>query len=114
MENTQTETVPAVDEKTEFGAWLSVNETMPRRNLKVLILGSYVNGKRYRAIGKWTDGKSWDATYWDDCPEEWWDEDGNQALVPEGWWEYSVELEEIARLENVTHWMSLPEIPNAD
>lgn len=56
---------------------------------------------------------SLDAEMWDDPPEDWWDEDGGMCVNPEdGWWELPVEIEQIAELKNVTHWMPLPSVPN--
>ena len=97
-----------------FGIWIPASERMPKRGQKVIACGHWSNGNQYRTMARWTDGKSWDASLWDEFPEEWWDEDEDHAWVSAGWWENSVEIESVNPLENVTHWMPLPSLPNAN
>lgn len=95
-------------------AWIPITEQMPKPTLKVMVCGHYNNGNRWRALARWMPAGSIDATMWDDQPEDWWDEDGNNCTNPTaGWWEESIELEVMAQLENVTHWMPHPSLPNA-
>ena len=65
-------------------------------------------------IAKWQPAKTIDGQFWDDYPEEWEDDDGDTITNPTDLWvEYPLEIEQCGFVENVTHWMPLPFLPNA-
>lgn len=96
-----------------FGKWTPIGEQMPKAGKKVLVCGHYENGNRWRTIAEWWPAGTMSAEHWDDPPEEWWDENGNNCLCPhDAWWESQVEAETMWQLSNVTHWQPLPSFPN--
>ena len=93
-------------------AWQNASDCKPKTGCKVLVCGHWDNGKRWRTMAAWYPAGTLDATMWDDPPEDWWDEQENTATNPEdGWMEMPIEGEQMYGLENVTHWMPLPEMP---
>ena len=95
--------------------WIDANAQKPTTGKKVIVCGHYSNGNRWRALAKWQPAGTIDAELWDETPDDWWDEDGNVCTNPHDvWFEESVELETTGFLENVTHWMPLPDMPNAE
>jgi hypothetical protein len=96
-------------------AWTPITEKMPQVGRKVLVCGHYRNGNRWIACARWQPAKTIDAEMWDECPDDWEDEDGDTITNPHDLWlEESVELETTGFLENVTHWMEKPDLPNDD
>jgi len=94
--------------------WISVSDRMPANGRKVLVVGHWDNGNRWRTIAEWWPAGTLDASNWDDPPDEWWDENGGDCRCPEAaWWESQVEAETMWQLSNVTHWMPIPCLPNA-
>ena len=116
MENAQTETSAACGQSRStvvLGAWIPVSEQLPKGGHPVLVacgkkvLRAAHAGKFELAEENWgwfNDGEgsdyneATDMTYW-----------------PEGWYEWN-EWEEIhwALETPPTHWMPLPEAPNAE
>ena len=106
---------PDCAESTGSGYWTPVCESMPKTGKKVLVCGHWNNGNRWRTIAEWWPAGTLDASNWDDPPEEWWDEDGNECRCPDdGWWESQVEAETMWGLSNITHWQPLPSFPNTE
>jgi hypothetical protein len=98
---------------TLFGIWVDADKQKPEVGKKVIVCGHYSNGNRWQTIATWQPAGTIDAEMWDDTPDDWWDEDGNVCTNPHDvWFEQSVELETTGFLENVTHWMPLPDMPN--
>ena len=109
--------------KEKNARWISVEDRMPENEQKVLVCVE----RRYTHQGKTTkyrfvenafhtDGKTYseDSNYtWSDCCVDMdYDEEKDDYIVPEGWWE-SVEYveESCAIYDFVTHWMPLPKLP---
>jgi hypothetical protein len=103
-------------ENTDIAAaslWIPVTEQMPKVGCKVLVCGHYSNGNRWRALAKWQPAGTMGAELWDEAPDDWWDEDGNVYTNPTDLWvEYPLVIEQCGFLDNVTHWMPLPDMPN--
>ena len=106
--------------------WISVEERLPKNEETVLAVTkrSYFtrNGKREKLTVHavfHTDGKTFseDSKYnFDeesvDLP---YDEDNDEYIVPEGWWESTYFTEEFAAVdEEVLYWMPLPEPPEEE
>ena len=99
--------------------WISVEERLPKNEKPVLIAtkwslmgmhgmavscGFYTNGKTFTGNSdyNWNDG---------DC-DLIYDEEEDEYIVPEGWWESVRYTEQFSAVdEPVTHWMPLPEPP---
>lgn len=99
--------------------WISVEERLPKNEEPVLIAtkwslmgmhgaavscGFYTNGKTFTGNSdyNWNDGNV-DLGY---------DEEEDEYIVPEGWWESIRYTEQFSAVdEPVTHWMPLPEGP---
>jgi hypothetical protein len=93
--------------------WIAVEDTMPPVGKKVIVAGYWSNGNRWRAMASWQPKGTLDANMWDEVPEDWEDDETKGATNPyDLWLEESVELETYGFLENVTHWMPLPSLPN--
>lgn len=97
-----------------FGIWIEVEKEKPKPGRKVLVCGKNEGARSpYRALATWQPKGTLDAEMWDEPPEDWWDETDSVCANPnDGWWEEPVEIEQIAELNNVTHWMPLPGMPN--
>lgn len=109
----QTETRESGSLQRPGSAWEDASVCKPKSGRKVIVCGHWGNGHRWRTIAAWYPAGTLDATMWDDPPEEWWDEQENTATNPtDGWMEEPIEGERMYELENVTHWMLLPEMPN--
>jgi hypothetical protein len=65
--------------------WIDASKAKPSTGLKVLVCGHYKNGNRWCTTAAW-------------YPED-------------SWWEMAIEVKAAGQLENVTHWMPLPEFP---
>jgi len=113
MNTQQNSARDSVESTALFGIWVDAATQEPKTGTKVIVCGHYSNGNRWRALAKWQPAGTIDAEMWEDTPDEWWDEDGNVCTNPHDvWFEESVELETTGLLENVTHWMPLPDMPN--
>jgi len=88
--------------------WVPVTHALPPLNKRVLVCRRNHAGGLYWTVGRYTDGKSWDASHFDDIPDEWYDEEGAQCHVPAGWYEEPAEVEQISRLEAVMAWARPP------
>ena len=90
MNTNTTEPAKAVS-STDLLGWIDASVEKPKTGRKVIVCGQLKNGNRWRAMAAWYPARS--------CPDA-------------AWWETSVEIEEMCQLENVTHWMPLPSMPN--
>ena len=95
-----------------FGVWVPVSERLPKTGRRVLVAAQ--NGKNiWRTVGEYWPAGTMDASNWDDPPEDWWDEDGNNCTNPEsGWYESYIEAEMNHRLTGVTLWSPLLPLPS--
>ena len=113
MKKTQNTDRDSVESTALFDIWMDAEKQKPKVGKKVIVCGHWSNGNRWRTIATWQPAGSIDASCWDETPDDWWDEDGNVCTNPyDVWFEESVELETTGFLENVTHWMLLPDMPN--
>lgn len=102
--------------------WTPVTERMPENEKDVLIAFTRrgLRGDVYTCVGMafHTDGKTTteDSSYsWEigDIDMEY-DEEADAYIIPEGWWESVNFDEEFSAVDMpVTHWMPLPEAPEA-
>lgn len=100
--------------------WISVEERLPENEKAVLIATKWsCMGMRGTAVscGFYTNGKTFtgDSDYnWDDGDVDLgYDEEEDEYIVPEGWWEGVRFTEHFSAVDDpVTHWMPLPEPPN--
>jgi hypothetical protein len=93
---------------------MDAEKQKPKVGKKVIVCGHWSNGNRWRTIATWQPAGSIDVTCWMILPEDWWDEDGNVCTNPtDEWSESPVEGKRSYGLENVTHWMPLPDMPNS-
>jgi hypothetical protein len=94
--------------------WIPITTQLPKVGIKVLVCGQSDTGHRWRSMACWQPAGTIDASFWDDPPEDWWDEDENVCTNPtDEWMENSVESEVVYPLHHVTHWMPLPDFPPA-
>ena len=94
-------------------AWIPLAERYPKVGKRVLVCCEYTN-RRPITIAKWQPAGTIDGQFWDEYPEEWEDEETETITNPDDLWvEYAIEIEQSAFLDNVTHWMPLPSLPNA-
>jgi hypothetical protein len=99
---------------TTGSAWISIAERLPKVGKRVLVCCQYTD-RRLVTIAKWQPAKTIDGQFWDDYPEEWEDDDGDTITNPTDLWvEYPLEIEQCGFVENVTHWMPLPSLPNRE
>lgn len=100
--------------------WISVEERLPENEECVLITALYDRyyGKPYRTVmtafhtnGKLPAGQS--LYNWEEGSVEMqYDEEADDFIVPEGWWEDVQCGDEFSMVcAKVTHWMPLPETP---
>ena len=95
-------------------AWIPIAERLPKVGRRVLVCLEYGEGRRHITIASWQPAKSIDANYWEDVPDDWEDEDGETITNPNDLWlENPLEIEQCGFVENVTHWMPIPSLPNA-
>lgn len=100
--------------------WMSIKEMMPDPEERVLLCTvSKVGGKKYKyiVIGMYEDGNVYEGNskyLWEDCnwdEDEYYDEEKDDYLVPEGWWEDGVYSETTGLIDDeVIAWMPLPEV----
>lgn len=96
--------------------WISVNDRLPEAETEVLILSRH-GQRQIITTAMYEDGKM----PVDDSVWIWYeldfdyDEENDQYLIPEGWWEHRHynpdEVYNNAVDDVVTHWMPLPEPP---
>lgn len=99
--------------------WISVEERLPKNEKPVLVATKWsLMGMRGMAVscGFYTDGKTstGNSDYnWNDGDCDLiYDEEEDEYIVPEGWWESVRYTEQFSAIdEPVTHWMPLPEPP---
>jgi hypothetical protein len=105
---------PAIPSTTLFGIWIDATTQKPKTGKKVMVCGRYEDGgARWRAMAAFYPAGTMHADNWDEPPDEWWDEDGNNCVCPDpAWWENTIEAEDYWMLKGVTHWMTLPDMPN--
>ena len=102
--------------------WISVDDRLPKNEVDVLICAQrrYYKGGTIPVVSTafYTDGKmnTEESGYnWDlgNVDMEY-DEEVDAYIVPEGWWESVRYGEEFSAVDDfVTHWMQLPEPPEA-
>jgi hypothetical protein len=92
--------------------WIKVSERMPGPGVKVIVAYKNSYGLWRRTMAHWAPKHTIDAAHWDEGePDE--TEDG--CFEPEGWWEDPVEIGRMEFiLDDVTHWMRLPDAPKDD
>lgn len=113
------ENAPTIDAMPK---WISVKDAMPKNEKPVLIATKWsLMGMRGMAVscGIHTDGKTYtgDSDYnWSDGDADLvYDEDEDEYIVPEGWWESVRYTEQFSAVdEPVLYWMPLPEPPKED
>ena len=90
--------------------WISVTAALPESGVKVMVHFRNELGKSRRTTAHYAVKHTIDASHWEEGGA---DETEDGAYEPEGWWEESVEGEELHSLNHheVTHWMPLPEYP---
>lgn len=105
--------------------WISVKDRLPEPETEVLILAMRYSGYTkliyniittaiYEDGSISTDDSGWS---WYECDFDY-DEEKDQYIISEGWWEYRhYNPEDVANNfveDTVTHWMPLPEPPNKE
>ena len=116
------EQVPHDPEKQ--GQWISVNDRLPKAEERVLVcVENKYAGKTYKNVvtGMHEDGtvyredSDWMFNDFDELRT--YDEEKDDWIIPEGWWEYTLYNEENENYiidGNVTHWMPIPEPPQEE
>ena len=102
--------------------WISVEERLPKNEEPVLIATKWsLMGMRGMAVscGFHTDGKTFtgnsDYNWYDGDCDLIYDEEEDEYIVPEGWWESVRYTEHFFAVDKpVTHWMPMPEPPKED
>lgn len=116
---------PKISKELNCMEWISVKKIKPECEEEVLVRvkHEYPNGKLYyittTAIyedGKMnTDDSIW---YWDNDVDFDYDEENDEYLIPEGWWEYRhYNPDDVYNNMidgEVTHWMKLPNLQEGD
>lgn len=100
--------------------WISVKDRLPEAEIEVLVSVKHGNKHNVITTAIYEDGKvsneesNWN---WQDIDFEY-DEENDQYLIPEGWWEYRHynpdDVYNNGIDGKVTHWMPLPEPPKED
>ena len=95
-------------------AWIPITERLPKVGKKVMVCCTY-RDRQFMTIAKWQPARTIDGQFWEDYPEEWEEEDEDMITNPTDLWvESPLEIEQCGFVENVTHWMTLPSLPNAE
>ena len=94
--------------------WISVKDRLPEVETEVFILADR-NGRKIRTTAMYEDGTVYTGNsdwHWEAYGFEY-DEEKDDCLIPEGWWEYRHYNQDDAYNnpvdDVVTHWMPLPE-----
>lgn len=98
--------------------WISVEERLPERETEVLIATISRYSHKGITTAMYEDGtmpeedSSWN---WEDVEMDY-NEETDQYIIPEGWWEYRHYGESLnyAVDDKVTHWMPLPNTPKGE
>ncbi len=93
--------------------WISVLDELPPSEKSVLFY--WENSYGLSRLSKGYYAKKHEVEYDNEEFEEFMDysEEKDQYFVKEGWYENGWELEYTAKIENVTHWHLLPDLPKA-
>lgn len=106
--------------------WISVKDRLPEAETKVMVLAERrYKGRTYHVetFAIYEDGKihredsgvGWD---YDTFSSDDFDDEADDYIVPEGWWEYMEYAHDewtcVAIDDVVTHWMPLPEPPKEE
>ena len=104
--------------------WISVEERLPEPETEVFItaIRNCFDGHKYNIVttAMYEDGTvSTDDSIWNWYDLDFdYDEENDQYLIPEGWWEYRHynpdDVYNNCVDDIVTHWMPLPEAPKED
>ena len=109
--------------------WIPVTERLPEAETEVLILTSRkiysLKSRSHTTHHIITTGMYEDGTKRTEDSEWWWEADGfeydeerDDYIIPEGWWEYKHyngdEQHNYAVDDEVTHWMPLPQPPKGE
>jgi hypothetical protein len=91
--------------------WINVNDKLPDNERSVLFFWENSFGKKRISKGFYVSKFSTvaDTDLWGDFGE--YSEEEDEFFIPEGWYESTWEGETIYDINNVTHWMPLPEPP---
>lgn len=98
------------------GAWISVDQAMPKSGKTVVVSQVNSYGKQQVISASYCPAMTWEAQPWDSdwVTEDWcdYDEENDLYYYPEGWYEFGYEMDTWHRISaTVTHWMPLPEPP---
>lgn len=108
--------------------WIPVTERLPKPETEVLILAQHktysfkgtVATKHIVTTGMYEDGnkRTEDSEWWWETDGFEYDEELDDYIIPEGWWEYKHyigdEQHNYPIGNMVTHWMPLPEPPKEE
>lgn len=100
--------------------WISVKDGLPKAETEVLILAVGIGGYTTITTAIYEDGKvSTDDSMWNWYDLDFnYDEETDQYLIPEGWWEYRHynpdDVYNNCIDDIVTGWMPLPEPPKGE
>lgn len=109
--------------------WIPVKDRLPEAETEVLILASRkiysLKSRSHSTHHTITTGMYEDGTKRTEDSNWWWETDGfeydeerDDYIIPEGWWEYKHyngdEQPNYAVDDEVTHWMPLPQSPKGE
>ena len=115
------EVYKTIREALRWTRWVPVEERLPKPETEVMIVCNR-NGKRFIATAIYEDGTLFEEDS-DWCWNDIWeygryDEERDDYIIPEGWWEsrcFTPDDVYNCRVDcKVTHWMPLPEPPTAE
>lgn len=100
--------------------WIPVSERLPEVETEVIILAITKTGRKVITTAMYENGKMPNGNSiwkWYDIDFNY-DEENDEYLIPEGWWEYRHynpdDIYNNAVDDVVTHWMPLPDPPRMD
>lgn len=86
--------------------------TPPQNTNRVLVVAENENGKRYRTIAIFLPKGTCCDDYYEDPPEDWYNEKTERYEFQEDCWAESAwNAEEWTIIDHVTHWAELPALP---
>lgn len=90
-----------------------INSTTPPQNQnRVLVVAENEDGSRYRTIAVFLPKGTCCDDYYEDPPEDWYNEETERYEFQEdNWAESAWNSEEWVKIEKVTHWTELPALP---